>query len=59
MLKYSEAIELIDDMLKSNRERAGMNSHAFDSGVLMGALASLMVTEPEVERYIRNQIKVK
>lgn len=58
MLRYSEAIELIDDMLKGYRERAGMNSHSFDSGVLMGALASLMVTEPEVERYIRSQIKV-
>lgn len=57
MLKYSEAIVIVEDMLEGYRERAGMNSASFDTGVLMGALASLMVSEPEVERYIRSQIK--
>lgn len=57
MLRYSEAIVLLDDMLNYYREQAGINSHSFDSGVLMGALASLMVEEPRVEQYIRSQIK--
>lgn len=40
-MRYSEAIVLIEAMLKSTRANAGVeNSYAFDSGVLMSALAN-------------------
>ena len=43
-MRYSEALLLIEEMLKASREVAGVkDSYAFDSGVLMSALANAML----------------
>lgn len=55
-MKYSEALLVVCEMLDGARERAGFKageSYAFDSGVLMSALATVMTSNPDVVDYVK------